>query len=315
MRVIEQSAKVMEQLQPMKHIERIGRVCYKSEDRIGDGTDRRFVKMLYDHHHHAMLEHYRFIMEVPPVIYELLSKLKLDYFEFTNDERFVISFNARALFNMVQDSHCEQFGITQMSVTGVRDELVTHIIDKYKCYELFGYNEDGFTRNLLSTGVEFIPNNPDFMTEREWKTHGWASVHMITDRGISHEIVRHRPASFAQESTRYCNYSKGKFGNEICVINPRLDRDDAIREWEYAMEQAEDAYLGLLNHGVSPEFARTVLPTSLKTDIVMTATMSEWEHFFDLRYRGVTGTPHPMIAQLSGIIVDEMENHAWNVVA
>ena len=115
--------------------------------------------------------------------------------------------------------------------------------------------------------------------------HESIRVKFIVDRGVSHEIVRHRLAAYCQESTRYCNYSKGQFGEEITVIEPCFwDKDsDLMRDWRSAMRMAENHYLGLLHQGASPQEARSVLPNSLKTEVVMTANLREWRHFFKLR--------------------------------
>lgn len=124
--------------------------------------------------------------------------------------------------------------------------------------------------------------------------HSQMSVLFTTDRGISHEIVRHRIASFAQESTRYCNYSKAKFGKEITVIDPNFDLDD-INYWMKAMEEAEEQYFKLIDNGQTAQMARSVLPNSLKTEIVMTANFREWLHFFNLR---CAPAAHPQMREL-----------------
>lgn len=307
MKIIEQSLNIINGLSPMEHIERIGRICYKSEDKIEAGiTAPKFISALFNSKHHAMLEHYRFIMQVSPVIYEPLSKLNLRHFEFTNDGRFLISFNARSLINMVEDSHCADYGYLPMSVSGLRDELIGHICRSYGCYELFGRLKGD--QILLSTGVDFIPNSPDAMSEKEWRRHGWKSVHFITDRGISHELVRHREeTSFAQESTRYCNYGANKFGREITVVD-QFDRHTEYNSWSHwynACEKSEDEYFNLLDMGVKPQMARSVLPTCLKTEIVITAPIYEWEHIMNLRYYGTTGAPHPMIQKLVAPLAEE----------
>ena len=309
MKILQQSANVLVPETPMKHIEKIGRICYKSEDKIADGTDKKFVERMFKSKHHAMLEHYRFIMEVSPMVYEPLMAVAHPHIGMTHrtyegKDRFVISFNARALTNIVEDSHAADFGVLPMAIASIRDELIAHIVREYDCYELFGWNRNDI--HMLSTGVEFINNDPDAMSDDEWMIHGWMSGHMITDRGISHEIVRHREeTSFAQESTRYCNYGNNKFGNEITVIDQGFE--DHIRsKWECAMMYSEDMYFGLLKCGLTPQMARSVLPTCLKTEIVMTAPMYEWKHFFDLRMQGTTGAPHPLIQDLSTMLYDKM---------
>jgi len=132
--------------------------------------------------------------------------------------------------------------------------------------------------------------------------HACMTIKFIVDRGVSHEIVRHRIASFAQESTRYCNYSKAKFGSEITVIRPYFyndpDRQEEYETWKTAMENAEKAYFRLLELGSKPEEARAVLPNSLKTELVVTTNMREWRHILNLRAAGTTGKPHPQMIEV-----------------
>ena len=120
--------------------------------------------------------------------------------------------------------------------------------------------------------------------------HGSISVVIVCDRGITHELVQHRVASFTQESTRYCNYSKDKFGREITCIEPDFwaDSEDSLdfkrmRLWEQCCEVAEQTYFALLDSGSTPQEARCVLPNSLATRIVITANPREWRHIFKLR--------------------------------
>ncbi len=113
--------------------------------------------------------------------------------------------------------------------------------------------------------------------------HGVASLRIVCDRGISHEIVRHRLASYSQASTRYCNYSKNRFGEEIRVIVPCTMKYENKALWQSVVEQSEKVYLQLLQQGESPQVARSVLPTCLATELVMTANFREWRHFLELR--------------------------------
>jgi thymidylate synthase (FAD) len=127
--------------------------------------------------------------------------------------------------------------------------------------------------------------------------HYSVSVLFICDRGISHEIVRHRLASFSQESTRYCNYGKDKFNNELTFIRPFkwAVGDSMYSLWCESMQHAENMYLKMLRMGATPECARSVLPNSLKTEIVVTANIREWRHIFKLRTAPVA---HPQIKEL-----------------
>lgn len=140
--------------------------------------------------------------------------------------------------------------------------------------------------------------------------HESVSVKVICDRGVTHEIVRHRVASYSQESTRYCNYSKDKFQNQISVIdistgfsydmeNPADAKKYEI--WQEAMENAEKSYFRMLDAGASPQEARSVLPNSLKTELVMTMNLREWRHFFKLR---LANEAHPQMKELSRLILE-----------
>lgn len=170
------------------------------------------------------------------------------------------------------------------------------------CYK----SEDKITKQSAPKMVKgLIKSHHTAMIE-----HFSVSVKMIVDRGVSHEIVRHRIASYAQESTRYCNYSQGKFGNEITVIKP-LFFDEGTPEyiiWEASCMQAEKAYNELIEMGRSPQEARSVLPNSLKTEIVVTMNLREWIHFFNLRALGTTGAPHPQMKEIAMMVLEEFSN-------
>lgn len=138
--------------------------------------------------------------------------------------------------------------------------------------------------------------------------HNAISVRFICDRGVSHELVRHRLASFGQESTRYCNYSNDKFGNELTFIKPcywdLVNNDNELDMWTYAMKNAEDIYLRMINAGAKPQEARSVLPNSLKTEIVMTMNLREWRHFFELR---TSSAAHPQMRELAIPLMNRMK--------
>lgn len=134
--------------------------------------------------------------------------------------------------------------------------------------------------------------------------HYSITVKFTCDRGVSHEIVRHRLASYCQESTRYCNYSKGGFGSEITVIEPLYFSDDSAgyHIWRRSCEAAENAYFDLLDLGCSPQEARAVLPNSLKTEVVMTADIREWRHFLRLRD---SLAAHPQMREVAHMLLLE----------
>lgn len=158
------------------------------------------------------------------------------------------------------------------------------------CYKSEGKIADGsaesFIRSIIKRGHEAVLE------------HAHVTIRFICDRGISHEIVRHRLASYCQESTRYCNYSKGAFGKEITVINPfyLTEGTQEYIRWRESCEEAERAYTSMLERGCSPQEARAVLPNSLKTEVVMTANLREWRHFFRLR---CAAAAHPQIREVA----------------
>lgn len=132
------------------------------------------------------------------------------------------------------------------------------------------------------------------------------TVAIICDRGVSHELVRHRLASYSQESTRYCNYASEGFGEEIAVIRPIFydEGSQAYEAWYAAMQHCEAAYLGLIETGSSPQEARSVLPTSLKTEIVITANLQEWRHIFNVRCKPAA---HPQMRFVMNKLLKEFK--------
>ena len=187
--------------------------------------------------------------------------------------------------------------LTPISVGGI-DEI--HKIEQvgrvcYKSEDLI--KEDSaadFVRRLIKRGHEAMIE------------HSQMTVIFTVDRGVSHEMVRHRLASFAQESTRYCNYSKEKFGDQITVIRPYFleEESEAYNAWLYVMEEAEQAYMTMLRCGCSPQEARSVLPNSLKTDIVITANYREWRTIFKLR---TAAGAHPQMREIMRPLLDEVK--------
>lgn len=169
------------------------------------------------------------------------------------------------------------------------------------CYKSEGKIQEGSAEKLV-TGL--IKSGHEAMLE-----HTSVTVKFVVDRGISHELVRHRLASFAQESTRYCNYSKDDFGSDITFIIPEYleYKSEDWNIWKNTMELCEDAYFKMLDFGLSPQQARAVLPNSLKTEVVMTANLREWRHFFKLRALGTTGKPHPQMLEVTVPLLEDFK--------
>lgn len=248
-----------------KQIERAGRVCYKSEDKITEDSAGEFVNRMIKSGHGAMLEH--------GTVYLLVGAEDAD-----KDMR---------LWELANNK----------------------------------YSEIAF---VASTGLNYITTNYRVLVENDWLDllkyqceptefhEKRITVKFICDRGVSHEFVRHRVFSFAQESTRYCNYSKDKFGNEVTFIEPcwthlktgnynGVDNFDGDY-FEHVLREAEFYYFKLLENGWTPQQARAVLPNSLKTELVMTGFAEDWEHFFKLRD---AGSAHPQARELAQPLHEE----------
>lgn len=211
-----------------------------------------------------------------------------------------------------------------MNVMKANYEILTPIskggIDELKYIEKIGrvcYKSEG----KITEGGESAKKFVKMLIERGHEAmieHLSLSVKFKVDRGVSHELVRHRIASFAQESTRYVNYSLDKFGNEINVIDINngiyLDQKmknidvnaitNIVNEWLLAMEDAEKHYMKMIQLGATPQIARSVLPNSTKTEITITANYREWRNFFKLR---VPSTAHPQMREVTIPLLRELK--------
>lgn len=274
-----------------KQIELAGRTCYKSLDKITKDSAKGFVDRMIASQHYAMLEH--------GTVY------------------LAISHNP---FSSIGDS---TFRYRDNPYSKVINALptkpsITYITTNYRVLVENGWLDD----------LKYLCEPTEFHEKR-------VTVRFTTDRGVSHEFVRHRVFSFAQESTRYCNYSKDKFGNELTFIIPSwctnqdevsivpdkydVDWNDELIE-DFGNEQgslyiglalAENSYLKLLKLGWTPQQARQILPNALKTELVMTGFVSDWQHFFDLRARGTTGAPHPDAKALAEPLMGEFYKRGY----
>lgn len=295
MQLIKPSFEIIEQ-EPgfegiLKQIEKVGRTCYKSEDKIKEGSAKKFVDMLTTNCHGAMLEHGTVYLKV------LLSNELV-----------------------LEDAYGENNSVSVYN---------RYINNKYSKVNYRSGLENVFITDTVEPGYAYITTNLRVLVENNWlddlkyqceptEYHDKRiTVKFICDRGVSHEYVRHRVFSFAQESTRYCNYSKGKFGEELTFIIPNwlnleegsykenylISKQDGekiktigcnITFWNVSSSQegrfleacvwSEHYYMDLINTwGWKPQQARNILPNSLKTELVMTGFIDDWKHFFELR--------------------------------
>ena len=318
---------------PLLAIEKAGRLCYKSEANITEESAEKFVNNIIDRGHFAMLEHATVYIRLNDTMY----KAFLDTSR-TIDTRYVVptesnihgqsvyivSGNVRAWFELLNSKN--RWGAPYWSsffaIQLMLEDYMPAVFKKLPPLQgITDENRDIAMTPYRGTGIGVI-------TEKELcrlladdpytlMRHHRISVKFVCDRGVSHEFVRHRDASFAQESTRYCNYTKGKFGGEITVIKPMFFYENSAQYglWEHACSEAEKTYLTLIDNGASPQEARSVLPNSLKTELLITATEYEWQHICDLRAKGTTGAPHPQMKEVMEPCYNELvtlTNHRVN---
>ena len=203
--------------------------------------------------------------------------------------------------------------------------------DKHDYHVAWKYHKNKYSKVIIRNEHFLLNNNGYYITTnfRVLVENGWlddlkyicepteyhekrACVHFICDRGILAEFPRHRVFSFSAESTRYCNYSKNKFGNEVTFIKPCWSTTEPIRdgfsEFRTALAEAENHYLFLIENGWKPQQARAVLPNSLKTELVMTGFVSDWKHFFGLR---CDSAAHPQARELAIPLREEFINNKY----
>lgn len=314
MKLRESSVEILHESNPYKLVERIGRICYKSEDRITEESYKKFVASLIHSKHYAMLEHGRITCKV---VFENIS----EYVK-------VLSYLREGLF----DVPCIYVAVAKYQVCTIYINFdLSHIYNtenlvklKYlHCIKFLYDLRNAVEYNILDqeTGpFEDASYSIEVVDYKDIKEELYAydhekfehtSILFTCDRGVSHELVRHRCA-VAQSSTRYCNYSLDKFGNEITFIYPdnySSWTSELQHDFETLLLHSEKTYMNLISGGLKPQQARAVLPNALKTEVVLTMNKQQWKHFFDLRYHGTTGAPHPDMQLICGKLYDEFRNH------
>lgn len=262
-----------------KQIELAGRTCYKSEDKITPDSAKAFVERMINSGHGAMLEHGTVYLGMPIET--------------------IIPIEANG-WGKYESNKYSKGGVV-CSINGEKRVAITT--------NLRVLVENGWLDDL-----QYICEPTKYHEKR-------ITVRFICDRGVSHEFVRHRVFSFAQESTRYCNYSKDKFGNELTFIQPcYLNEEELVKYGPYhlvsrnkspesificSLNNAEKDYLTLIESGWKAQEARAVLPNALKTELVMTGFVTDWQHFFDLR---CASNAHPQARELAIPLYDEFIN-------
>lgn len=303
MKLIESSVQIIEEKDPYKMIELAGRTCYKSEDKITENSAKEFVDRMIKLGHGAMLEHGTIYLNVPEQTYT--ETLEDEFGKFNNPNNGLVDRYRKNKYSKVN------------SVAA--DEELRKKYPKVRPFKL--------THHYITTNLRVIIEN-GWEKDLEWQCEPTEhhekriTAKFICDRGVSHEFVRHRVFSFAQESQRYCNYNKDKFNNELTFIRPtwlniptgdytywdgdwcdidnmkiQLPSDNGVADnFLWCLNNAGMQYRLLINKGLKPQEARAILPNATKTELVMTGFESDWEHFFELR---CSGAAHPDAKKLA----------------
>lgn len=302
MKLIEPYVTVIPQADPLIHIEKIGRTCYKSTSDFTHETAIKFFKGLVNSGHHSVLEHATFIF-------------KVDMEQLSQSEHLCISQSKYLNWTQVLETNHAYRCIVSGNLRAIKESGCLGLMHTLcKVYpDMESYFEVSGTKSLeyrymspftLIPRSSFLSSNPN---KQEIDAHLYTSIAFLTDRGVTHEMVRHRTASYSQESTRYCNYSNERFGRELEFIKPATFdewRDEERYVYIDLLEKAEIAYMKLTQSGLKAQLARGVLPTDIRTRIVMTANHEEWEHFFNLRSLGTTGSPHPNMKKVADMAME-----------
>lgn len=303
MKLIESSVQIIEEKDPYKMIELAGRTCYKSEDKITENSAKEFVDRMIKLGHGAMLEHGTIYLNIPEQAYT--ETLEDEFGKFNNPNNGIVDRYRKNKYSKVN------------SVAA--NEELRKKYPKVRPFKL--------THHYITTNLRVIVEN-GWEEDLKWQCDPTEhhekriTAKFICDRGVSHEFVRHRVFSFAQESQRYCNYNKDKFNNELTFIKPtwldiptgdytywdgdwcdidnmkiQLPSDNGIADnFLWCLNNAGMQYRLLINKGLKPQEARAILPNATKTELVMTGFESDWEHFFGLR---CSGAAHPDAKKLA----------------
>lgn len=281
MKIIEPSFEILDYLDNSSiavRLEECGRICYKSEDQITEDSAIPFVKRIAAHGHNSVLEMAVVTYQVtchPDHVLELLSS-QPKYLEVDRiDNGMLVTGSIRAFRELyLRNPHNQLVNDLVTALATKEPHLFDGVFDPDKAMQT---DPQVAIKKLTLEDVEAL-------TDKLKLRHRFVGVKFFVNRAVTHEIVRHRPCSFLQESQRYCRYSQDKFDNQVTFIKPMFFEEDSeeYRLWKEAMEVTEARYLKMLET-CTPQAARTVLPNSCKTEIIVYCNLEEWAHIFSLR--------------------------------
>lgn len=262
----------------LQMMELAGRICYRTEDKINPESAAEFIGKVIKNKHGSVTEFAVFTVVVETTKKNKTEFLSLDNKYLTIDivgKELLVTGTVRAFRESYQNNN---------------NKVINSIIKllKERWTDFFGMFADPVTDSKIRVDLLSITEVDELPKELK-KRHRWVMVKYTVNRAVSHELVRHRPCSWLQESQRYCRYDDDKFGNTVTFIRPTAfgaitENPDALRLWRDSIIQSEQAYLSMLAiDGVSPQAARTVLPNSCKTELYQWCNLEEYDIFFGLR--------------------------------
>ncbi len=312
MRVIDPDFEILDQYfkegRLLEQIERCGRVCYKSEDRITKDSAIPFIKAIIKRGHESVLEMGQLVMEIKVDSEAMMHKFFERVPRFCQADkleryRYLLSMNPRAVRDLARDhKDLKVVKAILQTLTPKYPALYEDLEPKHGWIK-----QDGIIVRLLDA------KEVDGLDLPLLLRHRCLLVHFIVNRAVTHELVRHRIASYLQESQRYCRYGEAKFGGQVVFIRPCFfeEGSEEYSLWKKAMEQSESIYLDLLKTS-SPQAARTVLPNSCKTEIMVHCTLTEWLHILKLR---VSKAADPSMREIMSMLLPALKDRFPKVFA
>jgi len=281
MKIIEASFEIQDDLDHSSlasRIELCGRVCYKSEGKITEDSAIPFVTRVAAHGHNSVLEMAVVSFQIschPDHVLEFLSCQPKFFIIDRSDQGLLLTGSIRS-FRELYGQHPD-------------NQVINDLLTVLAAKEPFLFEGVFEQKNALALdpqivikkiGLDEVENLPEKLLRR----HRFVGVKFVVNRAVSHEIVRHRLCSFLQESQRYCRYSQDQFDGQVTFIKPTFyeEGSEEFRVWQETMETAENSYLKLQETSTA-QAARTVLPNSCKTEIIVYCNLTEWQHILKLR--------------------------------
>lgn len=276
-----------------------------------DETAEKFYKGLVTRDHMAMLEHAHLVFEVDEPVYNFIKTGAFD-FNRSNGSKYVRSCYLHKTEKNVggKPRFLVSGNLRAINESGY-PSLLSAAYDVNPLYVYPALYKKTISQDAIKTvdrSMAKVVNLSEIenLSGHELCAHRNITYKITCDRGVTHELVRHRVFSFAMESTRYCAYNKDKFGGQITVVKPPFwdINSEPYELWLELQQTSEAAYMQMLDAGAKPEEARSVLTNSLKAEIIMTGNINAWDHFFSLRYFGRTGAPHPQMKEIAAMIYE-----------